>query len=72
MKKNEETDYNEAMVKLTLENNALLKTILHYIEKMEAHRLQVDIETVEAGTDEIINGNLQQAIEMLNQSDSKD
>jgi hypothetical protein len=32
----------------------------------------VDIETVEAGTDEIINGNLQQAIEMLNQSDSED
>jgi hypothetical protein len=55
-----------------VENNALLTTILHYIEKMEAHRLQVDIETVEAGTDEIINGNLQQAIEMLNQSDSED
>ena len=35
MKNNEETDYNEAMVKLTLENNALLKTILHYIEKMK-------------------------------------
>ncbi|MCC7298875.1 MAG: hypothetical protein IT244_11135 [Bacteroidia bacterium] len=72
MKKNNPTpDMNEAMVRLTLENNALLKTVLHYVEKMEAARLNISIEEVEAQTDEIISNNLEQAMEIINNPDGE-
>lgn len=60
-----EIDYNSAMLRLTLENNALLKTILHYAEKTEASRLNVPLEDIENFTDDLITNNMAQAMEEL-------
>lgn len=65
-KDNLEIDFPSAVIRIALENNALLKTVLHYLEKSEAARLNVSIDEVEAQTDEILSNNLSQATDLLN------
>lgn len=68
---NKEIDFNSTMLRLNLENNALLKTILHYAEKAEASRLNVPLEDIENLTDELITNNLAQAMEELENSEDE-
>lgn len=66
-----EIDFDASMLRIALENNALLKTILHYQEKAEAQRLGVTIDAIEAQTDELLNQNMQQAMELLSTQDDE-
>lgn len=60
-----EIQFESSVLRIALENNALLKTVLHYLEKSEAARSGKNMEEVEAYTDELLNHNMQQAMDLL-------
>lgn len=60
-----EIDFAASMLRIAMENNALLKTILHYQEKAESARTGMSLEEIENSTDEILSENMDQAADLL-------